>query len=364
MAAAEVESRRRIAPALLAWARTHGRHDLPWQQPLTPYRVWVSEIMLQQTQVATVIPYFERFTARFPGLPTLAEAALEDVLAHWSGLGYYARARNLHRTARLCRAEYDGELPADLDALTALPGIGRSTAGAILALGFRQRAAILDGNARRVLARYHAVAGRPEKAATLRALWQLAEWQTPHHDVAAYTQAIMDLGASVCTRTVPTCECCPLAVDCLARREGTQALYPVPRPQRTRPLRETAFAWVESDGCLLLEQRPPVGIWGGLLCLPEIPRSLGAQNWCRRTLGTAPRDITERAGFKHEFTHFRLHARVVEMQAGNGRQIGDASMLCWFAPEAALAAGLPAPIRRYIENRLPREQPTHRRGAK
>lgn len=348
---ANADRRATVAPALLAWAHGHGRHDLPWQHPATPYRVWVSEIMLQQTQVATVIPYFERFTARLPDLPALAAIELYDVLALWSGLGYYARARNLHRAARQCCEIHGGKLPDALDTLVALPGIGRSTAGAILALGFGQRAAILDGNVKRVLARYHGVEGWPGTAATQRALWTHAEMETPQHDVTAYTQAIMDLGATVCTRSAPACERCPLTSDCVARIAGAQALYPAPRPRRVRPRRETAFAWVESDGCLLLEQRPPTGIWGGLLCLPEIPPAQTPHTWCRQTFGSAPNSVAEQPGFEHEFTHFHLSANVIALQARSS-QVSDSAMLRWLSPETALSAGLPAPIRRYIETRL------------
>ena len=351
MVAADTDRHAPVAPALLAWARGHGRHDLPWQHPAMPYRVWVSEIMLQQTQVATVIPYFERFMQRLPDLPALAAAPLDDVLALWSGLGYYARARNLHRAAIDCVETHDGELPATLETLIALPGIGRSTAGAILALGHGRRAAILDGNVKRVLARYHAVPGWPGKAATLRALWDLAERETPQRNVAAYTQAIMDLGATVCTRSSPDCGHCPLANDCAVRLAGTQALYPGPRPRRARPRRTAAFAWVEAGGRLLLEQRPPSGIWGGLLCLPEIPAAQDPHGWCRQVFGTAPEGLEKQPGFEHEFTHFRLSADVVALQAPL-RSVADAPMLRWLSPQAALAAGLPAPIRRYIEARL------------
>ena len=350
--AADTEDRPRIAPPLLDWASKHGRHDLPWQRPATPYRVWVSEIMLQQTQVSTVIPYFERFVERFPHLDSLADAPLDDVLALWSGLGYYARARNLHRTALVCRERHDGQLPDTPDALTALPGIGRSTAGAILALGFGRRAPILDGNVKRVLARYHAVAGWPGKTAVLRTLWELAEQETPKKSVAAYTQAIMDLGATLCTRGRPACELCPLAAPCAARRESAQALYPAPRPRRARPRRETVFAWVEAEGHVLFEQRPPSGIWGGLLCLPEIPAPHDAPGWCRDVLDAGPDTVAEQDGFEHEFTHFRLAASVYRLEPDAVRRISDDSMLRWLRPEAALSAGLPAPIRRYIEARL------------
>lgn len=352
MAAAGADKQRPLAPRLLRWARVHGRHDLPWQRPATPYRVWVSEIMLQQTQVNTVIPYFERFVTRLPDLDSLAGVDLDEVLALWSGLGYYTRARNLHRAARRCLAEHNGALPETLESLTALPGIGRSTAGAILSLGFGRRAPILDGNVKRVLARYHAVDGWPGKTAVLRRLWELAELETPQPGkVATYTQAIMDLGATLCTRTRPDCGHCPLAADCTARARREQARYPGSRPRRPRPHREARFAWIERRGQILLEQRPPSGVWGGLLCLPEIPIALAAGQWCRDTLGGEPRRVSEQAGFEHEFTHFRLRASVLMLEPRNDA-VADQPMLRWMAPKSALATGLPAPIRRYIENRL------------
>ena len=260
-----------LAGALLAWFDRHGRHDLPWQAQPTPYSVWVSEIMLQQTQVATVIPYYERFLQRFPTLPELAAAALDDVLAQWAGLGYYARARNLHRAARLVAERFAGELPTTLDELIALPGIGRSTAGAILSLSQGQRHAILDGNVKRVLARYHAVEGWPGLPAVQAELWRLAEAHTPQARVAAYTQAIMDLGATLCMRARPACTVCPLAADCAACRTGTQAKYPGARPKRARPQRRAAAVVVlDEAGGVLLERRPERGVWGGLYCLPEL----------------------------------------------------------------------------------------------
>lgn len=335
-----------IAPRLIEWGRTHGRHDLPWQQPPTPYRVWVSEIMLQQTQVATVIPYFERFMARFPALAALAEAELSEVLALWSGLGYYARARNLHAAARRCREAHGGKLPVTLDELTALPGIGRSTAGAILALAHDLPAPILDGNAKRVLARYHAVPGWPGENAVGRELWRLAEKETSRQQAASYTQAIMDLGATICTRAAPACARCPLEANCEAHAAGREASFPAPRPNRPRPLRERRYAWIERAGKVLFEERPPTGVWGGLLCLPELPDALAPETWCE-TLGLAARSCRELPGFRHEFTHFRLAARVIALTV-EGDTVRDANRYCWLTDDAALYAGLPAPIRNYI----------------
>ncbi|HET8551115.1 MAG TPA: A/G-specific adenine glycosylase, partial [Gammaproteobacteria bacterium] len=260
-----------FAPRLLAWFASHGRHALPWQREPTPYRVWVSEIMLQQTQVATVIPYFKRFMARFPDLATLAAAPLDDVLALWSGLGYYARARNLHRAAQSAVAEYGGELPASLDELMAFPGIGRSTAGAILSLSRGQRHPILDGNVKRVLARFHAIAGWPGDKRVADRLWEFAESHTPVADCAAYTQAIMDFGATVCTRRNPACDICPMSANCEAYALGRQHDFPAPRARRGYPERNVRVLVIEAEGAVLLEKRPPTGIWGGLWSLPELP---------------------------------------------------------------------------------------------
>ncbi len=347
---AEAADRPLIAPRLVAWAAEHGRHDLPWQLLATPYRVWVSESMLQQTQVATVVPYFERFIARFPTLDALADAEISEVLALWSGLGYYARARNLHAAARHCRDVYAGELPQTLAELTALPGIGRSTAGASLALGHGKRAPILDGNARRVLARYHATNFASE-------LWRLAEHETPRSNVAAYTQAVMDLGAMLCTRRSPACEVCPLVVDCAAHAAGAEMDYPAPRPRRLRPLRERRFAWIERDGALLFEERPPAGIWGGLLCLPELPGMDESASWCSELPGLDPHSSRELPGFTHDFTHFRLTARITAFTVAD-ETIGDTNRLRWLKPTAALAEGLPAPIRSYLAAHLARDTTT------
>ncbi|MGH8446294.1 MAG: A/G-specific adenine glycosylase, partial [Solimonas sp.] len=252
-----------FAERLLAWFDVHGRHDLPWQHPRTPYRVWLSEIMLQQTQVATVIPYFARFLERFPDLRNLAAAPQDDVLALWAGLGYYARARNLHRCAQALVAEHGGEFPRNIEAVAELPGIGRSTAGAILAQAHGDRHAILDGNVRRVLARHAAIPGWPGQPTVQKQLWREAEARLPHERLADYTQALMDLGASVCTSRNPKCLLCPLAGDCQARIAGTVAQYPGAKPSRERPTREATLLLVEdAQGRLLLERRPPTGLWG------------------------------------------------------------------------------------------------------
>ncbi|MGB5257277.1 MAG: A/G-specific adenine glycosylase, partial [Woeseiaceae bacterium] len=255
---------------LLTWFDEHGRKDLPWQQRRDPYPIWISEIMLQQTQVQTVIPYFERFMQRFASIDALASADQDDVLHHWSGLGYYARARNLHRAARMIVSEHGGVFPDDIDAVTELPGIGRSTAGAILSLSRDQRHPILDGNVKRVLTRHAAIEGWPGKTAVLKALWALADRHTPDDRVAAYTQAIMDLGATLCTRSSPAGARCPVMGDCTAYAPDTVTLYPGRKPKKEKPLRTTTMLIARTEARVYLERRPEAGIWGGLWSLPEL----------------------------------------------------------------------------------------------
>ena len=331
-----------IAGRLIGWYARHGRRDLPWQHDPTPYRVWVSEIMLQQTRVSVVTGYYERFMARFPDLAALADAPLDDVLGLWTGLGYYSRARNLHRAAMAVRDRHRGTMPRDVDALVALPGIGRSTAGAILALSHGDRHPILDGNVKRVLCRYHGIAGWPGQGKVERSLWALAERHTPREDVAAYTQAIMDLGATLCVRSRPLCSICPIEADCAARRAGTQAGLPAPRPRRDVPRRETAFLVLRApDGALLLERRPPSGIWGGLWCFPECDPAADIETECRSRFGVRPLATTALAPIAHGFTHFKLdvHPVLVEVDdgAGTGVVAADADGTRRHSPGAGAA---------------------------
>jgi A/G-specific adenine glycosylase len=325
-----------IAPALLAWHRDRGRHDLPWQRDRTPYRVWISEVMLQQTQVATVIPYFERFVAQFPDIPALARAPQDQVLHLWSGLGYYARARNLQRAAQVILEMHGGEFPQEFDAVAALPGIGRSTAGAILAISSGQRHAILDGNVRRVLARVHAVPGASGERAFEQELWKLAEANTPDTDVATYTQAIMDLGATLCIRRRPQCARCPLAVRCLAHAHGGEERYPAPkRPlQRRRVERWMLFAR-RGDGAVRLMQRPVKGIWGGLWSPPEFDSVDAA----RQATGDRVA-IQEAPALQHAFTHFDLTIHPLWFVADGDSGPGT----LWYNAAAPARIGLPAPI--------------------
>ena len=261
--------RLRFARRLVAWQRTHGRHDLPWQRTRDPYRIWLSEIMLQQTQVATVIPYYERFLAAFPDVRALAAASEDRVLEHWSGLGYYRRAHHLHAAAKAIVAEHRGAFPRDVDTLATLPGIGRTTASAIAAFAFGARAAILDGNVKRVLARHRGIAGYPGAPKTRGQLWRIADSLLPERDIETYTQALMDLGATICTRSAPRCGDCPVAGDCVARIEERIATLPSPRPRKALPQRAVRALVIERAGTILFEKRPAAGIWGGLWSLPE-----------------------------------------------------------------------------------------------
>ena len=302
---------------ILAWYRRHGRRDLPWQQPLSAYRVWVSEIMLQQTQVATVIPYYERFMRRFPDIAALAEADQDQVLHYWSGLGYYARARNLHAAAQQVIDRHGGQFPESFEQVLALPGVGRSTAGAILALAFGQRHPILDGNVKRVLSRYYCVQGWPGQSVVQKKLWQLAELHTPERQLAAYTQAIMDLGATLCTRASPACEACPLADGCRARADNSQADFPSARPRKSLPVRATTMLLLTNDRHeVVIEKRPPAGIWGGLWGFPEISPGVGVEQWCRETIGFSVNRTEQWPVIRHTFSHFHLDISPVIAVAG------------------------------------------------
>lgn len=335
---------------VLAWFDQSGRHDLPWQDNRTPYRVWVSEIMLQQTQVATVIPYFQRFMERFPTVEALATAPQDGVLHLWTGLGYYARARNLHKAAQQIVAEYGGEFPDAIEPVMALPGIGRSTAGAILALSRDRRHPILDGNVKRVLARFHAVDGWPGKSAVLARLWELAEAHTPKKRVADYTQAMMDLGATVCTRGQPQCELCPLVADCVAHAEGRETDYPGKRPRKTLPVREARMLLIHDGQKVLLQQRPPVGIWGGLWGFPEAAANESVDEACQRLTGAAPERTQTWPVLRHTFSHFHLDITPIEVHPGSTpARVAEAEAQCWYDMRRPPRLGLAAPVKRLVE---------------
>jgi A/G-specific adenine glycosylase len=342
---------------LLAWFGRYGRRHLPWQQDPSPYRVWISEVMLQQTQVAAVVPYFERFMRRFPDMQTLAAAPLDEVLHLWTGLGYYARARNLHACARRVMAQCGGHLPSDIDALQALPGIGRSTAGAILSLSLGQRHPILDGNVKRVLARVFGIPGDPGSAAVLAAMWRQAECCTPSGRVAAYNQAIMDLGAAVCTRSRPGCTECPMHDLCIAAREGRQGELPSPKRKRVRPAREAVLLIAEANAegapAIYLERRPAPGIWGGLWSPPQFPDADAALDWCRSELGAAEPAGAELAPIAHAFTHFDLRLYPLRVLVGAAGQVADRDDRLWYRLQAPQRVGLPQPIRQLFTRLLP-----------
>ena len=331
---------------LLHWFDLHGRKDLPWQHAISPYRVWVSEIMLQQTQVRTVIPYYERFMLRFPNVSSLAEAPEDEVLHLWTGLGYYARARNLHRAAKMVMSDFAGEFPTEPDSLVSLPGIGRSTAGAIASIAGGRREAILDGNVKRVLARYHAVEGWPGKTEVLQALWLLAEQYTPQQRVADYTQAIMDLGATLCTRARPGCERCPLEADCLARAQGNPQDYPGRKPRKTLPVRATIFLLARNPaGEILLQKRPPSGIWGGLWCFPELDGEDDASRWCLDHWQLLPERVEPLTPFRHTFSHYHLDIQPLIAQLPDSPQaVMEAQQWLWYNKTQPAEVGLAAPV--------------------
>lgn len=344
-----------FASRLLNWYDRHGRQDLPWHRDRSPYRVWVSEIMLQQTQVTTVIPYFQQFMARFPDVHELARSDRSEVLSYWSGLGYYARARNLHNAALEIVEHHDGVFPSDPETLQALPGIGRSTAAAIAAQAFDVPAAILDGNAKRVLARYHAVDGWPGRAPVLNQLWQHAEQHTPRERVCDYTQAIMDLGSMLCTRRRPGCADCPVNEDCAAHARNDPEAYPASKPRKEKPQRSTWMLLVEDHaGRLLFEQRPPTGIWGGLLSLPEADAAMQPEelpDYCHQQLGITADSPRALEAFRHTFSHYHLHIQPLHLSAGRTQGISDGDRYRWLSREEALGAGIPAPIRRLVSER-------------
>ncbi len=351
-----------FARRLIAWQRDHGRHDLPWQGSTDPYRIWLSEIMLQQTQVETVIPYYRRFLARFPGVAALAAAPVEDVMALWSGLGYYARARNLHRAAQRIVDAHGGIFPRTAAAIATLPGVGRSTAAAIAAFAFGERAAILDGNVKRVLCRRFGVEGFPGAKAVENQLWALAESLLPEREVGRYIQAQMDLGATLCTRARPACARCPFHDDCVARRDGRIAELPAARPRKAVPRRSARYAVIVHEREVLLERRPPSGIWGGLLALPELPPEVeDAARWAGTRFGLQCAPAARLTPLRHTFTHFVLEMQPLLLQVeggpdsgpGRGRRadahrVAEADDAYWQPLHALDDAALPTPVRRIL----------------
>ncbi len=342
-------ARPQFAARLVDWQRRSGRRDLPWQGTRDPYRIWLSEVMLQQTQVATVIPYYQRFLERFPDVRSLARASLDEVLQLWSGLGYYSRGRNLHRAAQQIVEEHGGRFPGSREGLAALPGVGRSTAAAIAVFAHSAREAILDGNVKRVLARCFAVAGYPGHPAVDKALWGLAESLLPEAGIEAYTQGLMDLGATVCTRSRPSCGECPVARHCEARRLARVPEFPAPRPRRIVPRRSTVMLMALRQGKVLLEKRPPAGIWGGLWSFPEFPSTRDALEGCTGRFGLRVSEHSELAPLKHGFTHYSLTITPLLCVAEPGTPRAEQPGRAWFDMDEALRGSIPAPVRALLK---------------
>jgi A/G-specific adenine glycosylase len=339
----------RFGRRIVAWQRRHGRHDLPWQRHKDPYAIWVSEIMLQQTQVATVMPYFERFITSFPDVGSLARASADDVMRLWSGLGYYSRARNLHRAASMIIEQLDGKFPQDALALEALPGVGRSTAAAIASAAFGERRAILDGNVKRVLCRYFGIDGDAARSNVERRLWAIAESLVPRRDPGTYNQGVMDLGATICVRRAPVCTRCPIANDCVAYRQGRVHELPAARVRKPLPERSTTMLALLHRGEILLVKRPPVGIWGGLWSLPEVHDDEVLEPLCKRRFGVKRMSVRALPQLAHGFTHFKLLIKPMQVdvlaRTVNAAEPGHV----WLPVDDARGAAIPVPVRRILE---------------
>ena len=335
---------RLFSSKLLQWFDLYGRKDLPWQHNPSAYRVWVSEVMLQQTQVSTVIPYYQRFMASFPDLKSLAGATEDQVLHHWSGLGYYARARNLHKTAKLLTVTLDGNFPESLEALETLPGIGRSTAGAICAIAYQKTAPILDGNVKRVLARHEAINGWPGASATTKILWKIAEKHTPKERTADYTQAIMDLGATLCTRTKPRCQECPIKADCKSFNAGNPESYPSKKPTKKIPTRTCFFLMIlNSSGEFLLQKRPSKSLWGGLWAFPQCDHEKDISIVCEQ-LNQPAKSWAILSAKRHTFSHFYLDYLPVMIECYPQSALMDKQDTLWYNPDTPLEIGIAKPI--------------------
>lgn len=337
---------------ILTWFDLHGRKHLPWQQNKTPYRVWISEIMLQQTQVSTVIPYFERFMQKFPSVNALATAKEDGILHLWTGLGYYTRARNLHRAAKIILNDYHGKFPDSLSEIEKLPGIGRSTAGAIFSIAFQQPAAILDGNVKRVLTRFHAILEWPGEKNTLELLWNIAEKYTPKLRTADYAQAMMDLGATLCTRGKPNCAQCPLKKSCSAHAQGIEKNLPRAKPKKTLPIRQTSLLLIKHNETILLLKRPPTGIWGGLWTPPDLSGHAKldeVKKYCRERFQFHIEHLYAGDIFRHTFSHF--HLDILPIMISTQRlptKIMESEQQIWYNLRNSQAIGLPAPVKKLL----------------
>jgi A/G-specific adenine glycosylase len=332
---------------LVDWQNVHGRHDLPWQGTRDPYRLWLSEIMLQQTQVSTVIPYYRRFLARFPDVASLAAADEGEVMRLWSGLGYYARARNLHRAANCVTREHGGRFPLEIESVAALPGIGRSTAAAIVAFATGEPHAILDGNVKRVIARHAGIAGAADRASVIDRLWAEAEARLPKRDVERYTQGLMDLGATLCTRTAPACDRCPVRADCVARREGRTDELPGRKAARVVKRRRARWLVAIAGGAVLVEKRPAGGVWGGLWSVPELAPGADPGDACAN-LGISARAAQALPVLTHAFTHFTLEATPWLVKVRRPARLPADRERRWLDLDEAPEAALPAPVKRLL----------------
>lgn len=347
---AHLNSMSDFSSRLITWQKQYGRHDLPWQNTTDPYAIWVSEIMLQQTQVSAVIGYYAKFMQRFPDIATLANATQDEVLQHWSGLGYYSRARNLHHAAQTVMDDFHGQFPQEFAAIQTLSGIGRSTAAAIASFAFNQVQTILDGNVKRVLTRYFAIAGWPSHPKIEKALWLLAESLLPQHEMVAYTQGLMDLGATLCTRSKPQCQICPLKTTCKAYQQNIVAQLPTPKPRKAIPEKNTTMLILRQGNEVLLEKRPPNGIWGGLWCFPETDTSDDYTAITQNRFGVTTEPEKPLGILSHAFTHFKLHITPQPMQVLNkASKVSEAGQI-WLNVEDAISAAIPTPVRKILQS--------------
>ena len=339
-----------FASRLITWQKMHGRHDLPWQNTSDPYAIWVSEIMLQQTQVSSVIGYYRKFMQRFPNITSLALATQEDVLQHWSGLGYYSRARNLHHAATIIMEQCHGDFPQDFAIIQTLPGIGRSTAAAIASFAFNQIQTILDGNVKRVLARHFLVKGWPSSPKVEKDLWRLAEELLPEQDMVAYTQGLMDLGATLCSRSKPQCNNCPLIKTCRAYQDNRVAELPTPKPRKVIPEKFTTMLILQHGDEVLLEKRPPAGIWGGLWSFPETDAKLGFETIVLNQFGMIVEVLQPLPALSHAFTHFKLHIQPQPMQVLTVSPNICEPKYVWLSIDDAIGAAISTPIRKILHS--------------
>jgi A/G-specific adenine glycosylase len=337
---------------LITWQKQFGRHDLPWQNTTDPYAIWVSEIMLQQTQVIAVIGYYSRFMQRFPDIQTLANTTQEEVLQYWSGLGYYSRARNLHKAAITIMAEYGGQFPRDFDIIQTLPGIGRSTAAAIASFSFNQVKTILDGNVKRVLARHFLVEGWTSAPKVEKELWLLAEALLPRQDMAAYTQGLMDLGATLCARSKPKCGSCPLINTCKAYQQHRVHELPTPKPRKAIPEKHTTMLILLHGKEVMLEKRPPTGIWGGLWSFPETEVNVDLETLALNRLGVVAKLAEPLPALSHTFTHFKLHIQPQPLMVTKHHTNLCEPKRVWLNIEDAIGAAIPTPIRKILQSLL------------